>query len=40
MQIERYEGGFYWGVGIDTDIELASMKALVNAINRSEGGGT
>lgn len=36
VQIQKYNGGQHWGVGIDTDIELASMKALVNAINRAE----
>lgn len=39
VQIEKYSGGHFWGVGIDTDIELASMTALVNAINRSESSG-
>ncbi len=36
VQIQRYENGAHWGVGVDTDIELASLKALVAAINRSE----
>ena len=36
VQIQRYNGGTYWGVGIDNDIELASLKALVSSINRSE----
>lgn len=36
VQIQRYDNGNHWGVGIDTDIELASLKALVAAINRSE----
>jgi 2-isopropylmalate synthase len=36
VQIQKYNGGKHWGIGIDTDIELASMKALVAAINRAE----
>jgi 2-isopropylmalate synthase len=36
VQIQRYGNGNHWGVGIDNDIELASLKALVAAINRSE----
>lgn len=36
VQIQRYGGGNYWGVGIDNDIEIASLKALVSSINRSE----
>ena len=36
VQIQKYNDGKHWGIGIDTDIELASMKALVAAINRSE----
>ena len=34
VQIQHYEDGAYWGVGVDTNIELASLKALVAAINR------
>lgn len=34
VQIQHYEEGAYWGVGLDTNIELASLKALVAAINR------
>lgn len=34
VQIQHYEEGAYWGVGVDTNIELASLKALVAAINR------
>ena len=29
------EGGVYWGAGIDTDIIVASVNALVSAINNS-----
>jgi 2-isopropylmalate synthase len=36
VQIQKYNAGLYWGIGIDNDIELASLKALVSAINRSE----
>ena len=36
VQIQKYDQGTHWGVGVDTDIELASLKALVAAINRSE----
>ena len=36
VQIQRYGDGNFWGVGIDNDIELASLKALVSSINRSE----
>ena len=36
VQIQRYEEKAYWGVGLDTNIELASLKALVAAINRSQ----
>ena len=36
VKIQRYGNGYHWGVGIDNDIELASLKALVAAINRSE----
>lgn len=36
VQIQKYNEGMHWGVGIDTDIELASLQALIAAINRSE----
>jgi 2-isopropylmalate synthase len=36
VQIQKYNAGKHWGVGVDNDIELASLKALVSAINRSE----
>ena len=35
VQIQRYGEDAYWGVGLDTNIERASLKALVAAINRS-----
>ena len=31
------DGKTYWGAGIDSDIFLSSVKALVSAVNRSEG---
>ncbi|MDA0347702.1 MAG: 2-isopropylmalate synthase [Verrucomicrobia bacterium] len=36
VQIQKYNAGLFWGIGVDNDIELASLKALVSAINRSE----
>ena len=35
IQIETNEGTKYWGVGQDTDITMAGLKALVSAYNRS-----
>jgi 2-isopropylmalate synthase len=35
IQIKSRRGPTYFGAGIDTNIELASIKALVSAINRS-----
>ena len=35
MQIKVREGRAYFGVGSDTNIELASIKAVVSAINRA-----
>jgi len=35
IQIKSGRGLTYFGAGIDTNIELASIKALVSAINRS-----
>jgi 2-isopropylmalate synthase len=39
IQIEAGSGKHYWGVGIDANIELASIKALVSAVNRAGIGG-
>ena len=36
IQIKRADGKARWGVGVDTNIELASVKAVLNALNRSE----
>jgi len=27
-----------WGAGVDTNIELASIKAVLSAVNRAEAG--
>ena len=35
MQIETRDGRIFFGAGIDTNIELASIKAVVSALNRS-----
>jgi len=35
IQIETDGGATYFGAGIDTSIELASIKAVVSAVNRS-----
>ena len=35
MQIKMPEGGIFFGVGSDTNIELASIKAVVSALNRA-----
>jgi 2-isopropylmalate synthase len=35
IQIKRPDGKSRWGVGVDTNIELASVKAVLNALNRS-----
>ncbi len=35
IQIESGSGNKYWGVGIDANIELASIRALVSAVNRA-----
>jgi 2-isopropylmalate synthase len=35
IQIKRPDGKPRWGVGVDTNIELASVKAVLNALNRS-----
>ena len=35
IQIKRVDGRTCWGAGVDTNIELASIKAVVSAVNRS-----
>jgi 2-isopropylmalate synthase len=37
IQIKTARGSSYFGAGIDTNIELASIKAIVSALNRSFG---
>ncbi|PWU17001.1 MAG: 2-isopropylmalate synthase [Verrucomicrobia bacterium] len=36
IQIKRADGQSRWGAGVDTNIELASVRAVLSAINRSE----
>jgi 2-isopropylmalate synthase len=35
IQIKREDGKRKWGAGVDTNIELASVKAVLSALNRS-----
>ncbi len=35
IEIERADGRRYWGAGIDTDIIIASVKALLSSLNRA-----
>jgi 2-isopropylmalate synthase len=35
IQIKREDGKTKWGAGVDTNIELASVKAVLSALNRS-----
>jgi 2-isopropylmalate synthase len=35
VQIRRGDGKTVWGAGVDTNIELASIKAVVSAVNRA-----
>lgn len=35
IQIKRGDGKTVWGAGVDTNIELASIKAVVSAVNRA-----
>ena len=35
IQVKRTDGECFWGAGIDTDIIIASVKALLSALNRS-----
>jgi 2-isopropylmalate synthase len=35
IQIKRADGRTFWGAGVDTNIELASIKAVVSAVNRA-----
>jgi 2-isopropylmalate synthase len=35
IQVKHGHGGTRWGAGVDTNIELASVKAVLSALNRS-----
>jgi 2-isopropylmalate synthase len=35
IQIKTAAGTLIWGAGVDTNIELASIKAVVSAVNRA-----
>jgi 2-isopropylmalate synthase len=35
IQIKRADGKTRWGAGVDTNIELASVRAVLSALNRS-----
>ena len=35
IQIETSESAVFWGVGIHPNIELASIKAIISAVNRA-----
>ena len=37
VQIRYPSGKTKWGAGVDTNIELASIKAILSAMNRSIG---
>ncbi|MDB6140206.1 MAG: leuA 2 [Verrucomicrobiaceae bacterium] len=37
IQVKLANGRTCWGAGVDTNIELASIKAVVSAVNRTEG---
>jgi len=34
IQVKTADGKFRWGAGVDTNIELASVKAVLSALNR------
>jgi 2-isopropylmalate synthase len=38
IQLKFADGKTRWGAGVDTNIELASVKAVLSALNRSEAG--
>src|SRR5262249_55241517 len=38
IQIKHSDGRSCWGAGVDTNIELASIKAVVSAVNRAGTG--
>ena len=35
IQIKTAAGKSFWGAGVDTNIELASIKAVLSAVNRA-----
>ncbi len=35
IQIKHSDGRTRWGAGVDTNIELASVRAVLSALNRS-----
>ena len=35
IQVKRADGKTRWGAGVDTNIELASIRAVLSALNRS-----
>ncbi len=35
IEVERPDGKRFWGAGVDTDIIIASIKALISALNRA-----
>ena len=35
VQVKHADGKTRWGAGVDTNIELASVKAILSALNRS-----
>src|SRR6266404_2498940 len=37
IQIKHSDGRTRWGAGVDTNIELASVKAVLSALNRAKG---
>jgi len=37
IQIKLEDGRKCWGAAVDTSIELASIKAILGAVNRSRG---
>ncbi|MEJ2697970.1 MAG: 2-isopropylmalate synthase, partial [Candidatus Sulfobium sp.] len=37
IQIEEADNRRFWGAGIDTNIEVASFRAILSALNRSQG---
>ncbi len=38
IQIKHADGRTRWGAGVDTNIELASVRAVLSALNRSQAG--